>query len=76
MRIGKTKVTEEKFYAAKKPIKILDVNVDKIVVSKLVKIKSSFKYLIGYLDKVRRPLVLIMSKMSGYTKTFKVKNRN
>ena len=31
-------------------------------------------YLIGYLDKDIRPLVLIMSKMSGYVKIFKVKD--
>ena len=29
--------------------------------------------MIGYLDKAIRPLVLIMPKMSGYVKTFKVK---
>ena len=30
------------------------------------------KYLIGYLDKVIRPLALLLPKMSGYVKTFKV----
>ena len=30
--------------------------------------------MIGYLDKVMRPLVLIMLKMSGYVETFKVKD--
>ena len=29
---------------------------------------------IGYLDKVVRPLVLILPKISGYVKTFKVKD--
>ena len=29
--------------------------------------------MIGYLDKAIRQLILIMSKMSGYVKTFKVK---
>ena len=29
-------------------------------------------YLIGYLDKAIRPLVLIMPKMSGYVQTYKV----
>ena len=29
-----------------------------------------------YLDKVIRPLALIMPKMSGYVKTFKVKDEN
>ena len=31
-------------------------------------------YLIGYLDEVIRPLVLILLKMTGYGKTFKDKN--
>ena len=47
-----------------------------IVISKLVKTKTNSKYLIGYLDKAIRPLVLIMPKMSGYVKTFKVKKGN
>ena len=32
--------------------------------------------MIGYLDKAIRPIVLIMPKMSGYVKTFKVKEGN
>ena len=32
--------------------------------------------MIRYLDKVVRPLVLILSKMSGYNKIFKVKDKN
>ena len=31
--------------------------------------------MIGYLDKDIRPLVLIMPKMSGYVKTFKVEDK-
>ena len=55
-------------------IKIGNYNVDNIVYSKLVKTKTNSKYLIGVkLDKVIRPLVLIMPKISGYVKTFKVK---
>ena len=69
------KSNKRKIYAAKKPIKIWDVNVDNIVISKLVKTKTNSKYLIGY-SKVVRPLVLIMPKMSGYVKTFKVKDRD
>ena len=41
---------------------------------KLIETKTSFKYLIGYLDKTVRPLILIMSKMIGYVKRFKFKN--
>ena len=32
--------------------------------------------MIGYLDKVMRPLVLILPKMCGYVKTFKVKDKS
>ena len=60
----------------KKPIKIWDVNVDNIDISKLGKTKTNSKYLIGFLDKDIRPLVLIMPKMSGYVKTFKVEDKN
>ena len=68
LRFEEAKVTKEK-----KPIKIWDVNVDNIVISKLVKTNTNSKYLIGYLDKAIRPLVLIMPKMSGYANTFHLK---
>ena len=55
-------------------LKIGNVDVDNIVNSKLIETKINSKYLIGYLDKVIRPLVLIMPKLIGYVKTFKVKN--
>ena len=32
--------------------------------------------MIRHLDKVVRPLVLILPKMSGYVKTFKVEDKN
>ena len=76
MRFGDIETAKENIYAAKRPIKIRDVNVDNIVISKLVKTETNSKYVIGYLDKTTRPLVLIMPKMSGYVKTFKVKDEN
>ena len=45
------------------------------VILKLVKTKTNSKYLIGYLDKFIKPLALIIPKMSGYVKTFKVKDQ-
>ena len=75
VKFGRTEIAKEKFYAGKKPIQIWDVNVDNIVSSKLVQTKTNSKYLIGYLDKDIRPLVLIMPKMSGYVKTFKIENK-
>ena len=44
MKSGKTETAKEKFYAAKKPKKILDVNVDNTVISKLVKTKTDSKH--------------------------------
>ena len=75
MEFAKTEIAKEKFYAARKPIEIWNVNVDKIVISKLVKIRTNSKYLIGYLDKDIGPLVLIMPKMSGYVKVIKVEDK-
>ena len=57
----------------KKKKSIWDVNVD-IVISNFIETKNSSKYLIGYINEVVRPLVLILTKMSAYVKTFKDKN--
>ena len=58
---GEKEMAKEKFYAAEKPIKIWDVNVDNIVVSKLIETKINSKYLIGMkFDKAIRPLALAM----------------
>ena len=76
-RFGEREIAKERFCAEKKPMKIWDANVDSIVISKFVKTKTNSKYLIGIkLDKVIRPLVLIMPKMSGYVKRFKVKEED
>ena len=58
----------------KKTVKSWNVNVNNIVISKIIKAKTNSKYLTGYLDKAIGPLVLIMPKMSGYVKIFKVKD--
>ena len=68
------KYQKKSFMLQKKTIKTWDGNVDNIIISKLVKTKTNSEYLIRYLDKAIRPLVSIMSKMSGYVKTFKVKD--
>ena len=54
LRFSKTKVAKETFYGAEKPINSWDVNVDNIVISKLVETKTNSKYLIRYLYKVLR----------------------
>ena len=67
-------MAKEKSHAAKRPTKIWNINVDNIIISKLVETKTNSKYLIGHLDKVITLLVLILPKLSGYVKTFKDKN--
>ena len=76
VKFGDREIAKRKFYVSKRPIKICDFIVDNIVVSKLDKAKINSKYLIGYLNKATRSLVLIIPKMSRYIKTFKVKEGN
>lgn len=69
LRFGNTNVAKKKV-GAKMSMQILDVDVEKIIISKLVKRKDNSKYLTVYLDDVLRPLVLISPKMNGYVKVF------
>ena len=64
VRFRDREIAKKKNLCCKRPIKIWDVKVDNIVISKLVKTKTNSMYLIGYLDKIIRPLVLLMPKMS------------
>ena len=75
LRFAETNVAKEEFYGTKKPIKIWDADVIDILISKLVETKNNSKYLIGYLDKIIIPF-LILPKMSRYFNTFKVKYKN
>ena len=76
LRFGKTKTAKEELYGAKRHTKICDIDVNNTGISKLIKTKTNFKYLIEYLDEVIRPLVLILPKLRRYVKTFKVKDKN
>ena len=75
-RFDLTKLAKEKFYDAKNSIKIWDVDVSNIVVSRLIKTKTNYKYLIRYLDEVITTLVLTLPETGGYAKTFKDKDGN
>ena len=63
LRFGETKAAKEESYGAERTINIWDVNIDNIVISNLIETKNRSKYFTGYLDKVIRP-VLILLKMS------------
>ena len=53
VRNSQKKKKKKKIDAAKRPMKIWDVNVDNMVVSKLVKAKTNSRYLVVYLDKAK-----------------------
>ena len=75
LRYGETNVVNEELFDAKKEtIKIQDVDDNNTAISKLVETKKNSYYLIGCLDKVIGPLILILPKISGYVKTLKVKD--
>ena len=65
------KQQKKKVYTPKKALVVWNVNIDS---SKRIEIKTNVNYLIGYLDKVIKLLVLILPKISGYVKIFKDKN--
>ena len=73
LRFGETKLTKEKLYAANKPTYMWDVNVDNIVISKLIEKKANSKYLVGYLDKAIRSIVLIRLKSVDMLRYLKLK---
>ena len=56
MRFGETKIAKETFYASKRHVKTWDINVDNLVISKLIKTKTNFKYFTEYLDKVYKTI--------------------
>lgn len=43
IRFGETEIRKEEFYGAKKSIKIWDIDVDNIIISKFVELKTNSK---------------------------------
>ena len=70
LKFNSVRVNEKKFYMCKKPIDLMSVNVNKIVVSdKFNHNEDGFKYFIGYQKGgIVRPLCIILPQMSGYVK--------
>ena len=66
--------SKEEFYSPKESIKVWEFDADDIVILKLIEKKNNSKYLIGNLDDVIRPFVLILHKIDGYVRTFKDKD--
>ena len=65
-------INKSNFYENKKLLKIDDIDINKILVSKRgpYGTKKSFKSFIGYHDNDMRPLYIKFPKMIGYVKCF------
>ena len=66
------KIRKSDFYTNKKAFQIDDIDVNKILVSKIEPYgtKNALKYFIGYNDDVIRPLFVRLPQMTGYLKKF------
>ena len=65
----------KKIHKSKKPIDLLSVDLDQIVVSyKFEHNGEGFKYFIGYRkDEIVKPLCIVLPQMSGYIKYLKMR---
>ena len=66
------KIKKKDFYNNKKQFKIKDIDINKILVSKLESYgkKNAKKYIIGYNDDAIRPIRIFLPQMNGYVKCF------
>ena len=71
-------VNKKEFHKSKKPIDLMLVNIDQIVVSdKFNHNNTGFKYFIGYQEgEIVKPLCIILPQMSGYIKYFENGGQN
>ena len=78
LKFNNIRVNKKEFYMSKKPIDLMSVNVNQIVVSdKFNHNEDCFKYFIGYQKgEIVRPLCIILPQMSGYIKYFEYGSPN
>ena len=72
LRFNNIRLNKKEFHNSKKPIDLLSVNVDQIVVfDKFKHSNEGFKYFIGYQEgELVKPLCIILPQVSGYIKYF------
>ena len=78
LKFNNIRVTKKEFHKSNKPIDLMSVNVDQIVVSnKFNHNDNDFKYFIGYQEgDIVKPLCIILPQMSGYIKYFEYGGQN
>ena len=72
LRFNNIRLNKKEFHNSKKPIDLLSVNVDQIVVfDKFKHSNEGFKYFIGYQEgEIVKPLCIILPQVRGYIKYF------
>ena len=72
LKFNNIRVNKKEFYMSKKPIDLMSVNVNQIVVSDKFKHSGEgFKYFIGYQEgEIVKSLCITLPQMSGYIKYF------
>ena len=72
IKFGNKEVNKKEFYSSKQAISLDSVDLNKIVVSKKLKINdATYKHICGYLNNdTIQPLCLILPQMDGYIKYF------
>ena len=76
--IKNIRLNEKEFHKSKKPIDLISVNVDQIVVSdKFKHSEERYKYFIGYQEnEIVKPLCFILPQMNRYIKYFENWGKN
>ena len=72
VKFNNIKLNKKEFHKSKKPINLMPVNVDQILVSdKFKHDNEGFKYFIGYQEgEIVKSLCIILPQMNGYIKYF------
>ena len=78
LKFNNIRVYKKDFHKSEKPIDLMSLNVDQIVVSdKFNHNNDGFKYFIGYQEgEIVKPLCIILPQMSGYIKYFENGGKN
>ena len=78
LKFNNIKVNKKEFHKSKKPIDLMPVNTNQIVVSDKFKHNNDgFKYFIGYQEgEIVKPLCIILPQMSAYIKYFEYGGKN
>ena len=78
LKFNNIRVNKKDFLMSKKPVNLMSVNVNKIIVSdKLNYNEDGFKYFIGYQKvEIVKPLGIILLQMSEYIKYFECGGMN